>query len=256
MDNYIRIVFIYGSSLFAINFVVFWGTYILHFLALPFVGPGIDYIDFSLRKHFVPYGNSSLLRPRLDPPNLLFRTLLYIYRTHEGNMKLNGFHESQSHPNNWPLLTGVGVYFFTHDSRQIRCFGNVFSYYFAFIGVVCCCFAYKKPQKWDAFVVSVGYCFSYFPFFLIPRVLYLYHYCIPLMIGIVGYGVALDLYLPKRVKGVVIVLSIALVIYFYWLISPYIYALPQRDYNKVIWNNAWVVGDSRHIIEKSQDRHN
>lgn len=253
-ENYYNKVLFYGITLFFINFVVFWGTYILHFLALPFEGPGTPYIAYDLRKHFVQYGNSSLLRPRLDPPNLLLRTIKYIYRTHEGNMKLGAFHESQSYPYNWPLLTGIGVFFYSKDSREIRCLGNAISYYLGFIGVIMCGFAYKRPQKWAAITVVVGYSASFFPFFLIPRVLYLYHYCIPLMLALVSYGACLDIYFKPREKGIIIVVSIVMCIYFYWLISPYIYALPMRDTKVAIWNKAWIEGDERHKRERSEDR--
>lgn len=254
MDHYIRQVLFYGSTLFLINFLVFWSTYIFHFLALPFIGPSTPFTHIEVTSFLVKKGNSSLLRPRIDPPNLLIRTLLYIYITHRGNMRLGYFHESQSHPDNWPLMTGVGVFFYHNCGRELHCLGNIFCYYFAFIGYLSCCFAFKKPQKWEALFIAVGYSFSYFPFYLIPRTLYLYHYCIPLMIGIVGYGAFLDIYLPPKTKGIVIVLSIALLVYFYWLISPLIYALPLRDERKMFWDSAWRFGDKRHRLEKSLNK--
>ena len=246
-------VFVYGVTLFLINFVVFIGTYALHFILLPFDGTGTPYLNQEMKNQLVPPGNSSLLRLRLQPPSLFRRSVTYIINTHKGNMGITQFHDSMSFPYNWPILSGVAVFFFYDAGKEIRCLGNVFVYYCALFGIIMCLFPFKSRKRWSSWILAAGYSFCYFPFYLIPRVMYQYHYIIPLMIAIVGYSAFLDIYLPNKYKGILVVLTCFFVLYGWWLWKNIIYALPPKEMDIILWTRNWVDGDERHKRDKSID---
>ena len=250
--SYFFDIFIFGSSLFIINLLVFVGAHAIHFLCLPYDGPGTPYLHNDMKKHLVPKGN--LLRQRIESPGLFIRTLKYVKRTHMGNMGIQQFHDSMSFPYNWPVLSGVAVYFYNSNFREIRCLGNVFSYYFALLGIIMCIFPFKSKFRWQAWILAVGYSACYFPFYLIPRVMYQYHYLIPLMIACMGYAAFLDIYLPKKVKGIFVAVTCILCFFGWWLWKSYAYATPQRELTIMLWSRNWIDGDERHKRDRKLDQ--
>ena len=244
---------LYGISLFLINFSVFIGIHAIHFIELPFDGTGTPYLREEMKEQLIHVGNTSLFRFRLKPPNLLTRILIYVKDTHIGNMGITQFHDSMSFPYNWPVLSGVAVFFFYDNGREIRCLGNVFVYYCALFGIIMCLFPFKSEKRWAAWLLAVGYSACYFPFYLVPRVMYQYHYIIPLMIAMIGYAAFLDIYLPKKYRGIFVVLTCFAVFFGWWLWKSLVYALLPKDPKILYWTQNWIEGDARHRRDKSLD---
>jgi dolichyl-phosphate-mannose--protein O-mannosyl transferase len=116
----------------------------------------------------------------------------------------------------------------------------------AFFGVIGVLFAWKSEKWFLALKFSVGWAFSYFPFYLIPRVMYLYHYIIPLIFGSICFGVGLDLLFPAEIRGFVTVVCCCMAVVGFVMICPYCYGSVLWDQKVVIWNSAWIYGDSAH----------
>ncbi|EAY17100.1 hypothetical protein TVAG_303190 [Trichomonas vaginalis G3] len=154
---------------------------------------------------------------------------------HQDNMKITGSHMSASTPSQWPFLTGVDVRFFMEGEELILCQGNVFSYYFGLIGLVMCLILYKSRNYLTNMIWVVGWCFSCFPFYLIPRVMFLYHYLIPMMLGCCAFGASLELF-PPKIKGITASCAIILTAFGFWLWVPLVTGKYRRDNELMFWN--------------------
>ena len=127
----------------------------------------------------------------------------------EINQKNKQIHPYSSLPIQWPLLTGiwVGMWSDEFNDHQINCMGNCFVFYFVFFGLIKRIFQIiksliqVKKNKIDRFLnvfvnlrINVasfaffGWIFSYFPFFFVKRTLFLYHYQVSLLFGVLNFG--------------------------------------------------------------------
>jgi dolichyl-phosphate-mannose--protein O-mannosyl transferase len=215
--EYLLELFCFGLLLAFISLSTYFAIFSLHFVLLPYSGPGAPYLQEDMRKQLVANPPVELFPHRLRGPGLFMRGLILSLQMHRGNMGIRQFHDSQSFLRHWPVLGSVSVFFWSRDGREIRCFGNAIVYYLALLGLVAILFAFRHV---DCLKILLGYAFCYFPFYLMPRVLYLYHYIIPLMFGCMAFGAALEIYVPRRLRGIVFVVPVAAAAFGYWLWSP------------------------------------
>ena len=237
-----------GVLLFVSMFSVYLISFVVHFVILPFDGQGTAYLTSDMQKQLISKksGNGQLWAKRLTFPNLYFRIITLAVNMHIGNMGITGFHPYQSRPQGWPLLTDAWVAFWGDGKHEVNCIGNVFIYYIVFFSLFAVSLAFKSDKyKW-AIPFVFGWCVSYFPFFLIPRSMYLYHYLIPLILGCCCAGIMLDLWLPKFWKGFVAVIMcvLALIGFYFW--SPYAYGSKRLSNDIILWTSNWQFGDKYH----------
>ena len=244
--DYLFDVAFYGITLFLLQFSVYIMSFIIHFTVLCLDGPGKGYLPIDMQNQLMQGGMNSLGVVLLTGRSLLSRIIWLAYDMHKGNMGITQFHDSMSYPYHWPILGSVSVYFYGRDGTEIRCLGNVFTYYPALLGVFLCFFRIGKKNGARCLFIVFGYCACYFPFYLIPRVMYLYHYFIPLCIACMAFGAAIDSWLTPKQRGFVCVVFCAFALFGYWLWSPYVYAGPMRDRQRTIWNQNWIDGDQAH----------
>ena len=251
--DYLFEVGVYGVTLFIIQFMVYALSFCIHFIVLPYAGQGNGYIPEYMQKQLIPkqaeFGN--LWGVRLRPPDLFVRSLTLSWIMHSDNMQIKQFHPSQSRPLNWPFLTGIDVGFWGGGGEEIKCHGNVFSYYMAMIGVILCIFRISYNKYIEGLRFVIGWAVCYFPFYLIPRTMYLYHYLIPFMIGCCAYGAAIDIYLPKKARGLISFLSCTLALFGFWLWMPLVYGKYGHDRDIMYWNQNWLSGDFAYRYEKA-----
>ena len=247
--------FFIGEALYRGVTLVFFGllvyilSFVVHFIALPYNGQGTGYLTEELRNQLINKDDDDDFKvwsKRLSGLNLMFRAIKLSVIMHRSNMKITKFHPYQSRPIGWPLLTDIYVAFWSKDKRVVACIGNVFVYYMAFFGVIICAFSIKRRRYLYGLRFSVGWAVSYFPFFLIPRAMYLYHYHIPLLFGCCAYGAALDIWLNEFFQSYVSVFSVFFAITGFVLWSTYCFGTEPHDRYVVIWNDNWLYGDSYH----------
>lgn len=237
-----------GFSLLGMVLIIHLVSFGIHIMILPFAGPGNGYLPDMMQSQLL---DSSLIETqlwgkRVTWPSLYFRIVALVVSMHFGNMAITSFHPYMSRPVNWPLLTGNFVAFWVGNGKEVNCIGNAFVYYLSFFSlfVVLCGF---RREKWDVAVrFVVGWAVSYFPFYLIPRSMYLYHYLIPLMFGCMCVGAGMDLWLTPFWRGVVCVLICAIVLFGFYLWSPMSYGTARLNDDILIWNQAWRYGDKYH----------
>ena len=230
--------------------MVYLLSFAIHFILLPFSGQGDQYLTYDMRPLILPSddGELTLWSQRVSSHDLIYSSIKLSIIMHIGNMEITQFHPYQSRPIGWPLLTDIYVAFWSSEGKEVVCIGNVFSYYLAFIGVVSVIFGYKNKKWLVALRFVLGWAFCYFPFFLIPRAMYLYHYLIPLLLGARSYGSAIDIFISKQYRGSIAVLSCFLCFMGFVLWSPYVYGYDPWDKHVTIWNDNWQYGDSHHRI--------
>ena len=228
--------------------VVYFLSFIIHFIILPFSGQGTPYLSPEMKNQLINRNivKSEIWARRLRSPNIFTRTIELSFNMHHGNMGIKNFHSSQSRPINWPLLTGNYVAFWASYGREVDCIGNAFVYYIAFFSLILN-FLFFKCEKWDiALRYIFGWMISYFPFFLIPRSMFLYHYLIPLMIGCISVGIMVDRIFPRLWVGIFLVILCALCLAGFILWSPYSYDTPPYDREITMWTSNWMYGDKYH----------
>jgi dolichyl-phosphate-mannose--protein O-mannosyl transferase len=245
-----------GISLFAVAFSVYCASVCLHFVLLPYGGPGYGYLTEDMKAQLLRNnaGINGIWGRRVSGRGLLYRTLKMSWLMHSGNMQIRQFHGSQSQPHNWPLLTGMDVGFWGAGGQEVKCHGNVFSYYFALIGVVAVLIPFKRENFFTRIQFTIGWAACYFPFYLIPRTMYLYHYLIPLMLGCMSAGVALDVYLPRKWRAAVAFVVCALAAFGFWLWMPFVYGKYMHDRSVMMWNPNWDHGDAAYKRESLAEK--
>jgi dolichyl-phosphate-mannose--protein O-mannosyl transferase len=158
-------------------------SFCVHFVLLPFAGQRTGYLTLEMQRQLVELNavRHQLWGCRPSGRSLIWRAIKLTIIMHTGNMQITRWHPFQSRPIGWPLLNDIRVMFWVGSSREeIACMGNVFSYYLAFIGVCALLFGYHRDKWFLGLRFVMGWAVSYFPFYLIPRTMYLYHYLIPL----------------------------------------------------------------------------
>ena len=237
-----------GFTLLGMVIIVHLVSFGIHLTILPFEGPGNGYLPEMMQRQLL---DSSLMETqlwgrRVTWPSLYFRIVALVVSMHFGNMAITSFHPYMSRPINWPLLTGNFVAFWFSNGLEVDCIGNAFVYYFAFFSILAVLLGFKR-EKWEIAVrFAVGWAVSYFPFYLIPRSMYLYHYLIPLMFGCMCTGASIDLWLRPFWRGVAVVLIGTVVLFGFYLWSPLSYGTPHLNEKFIIWNSAWRYGDKYH----------
>ena len=238
-----------GVVLAGCALTVYFVSFIIHFALLPFHGQGSGYLAEDMRQQLIDTSlvGHELWGARVTGKSLIVRSIVLSVVMHTGNMHITQYHPSQSRPINWPLLTGIRVGFYSLGGKQeVSCLGNVFSYYFAFLGVIVLLFGYKNERWMMALRFTIGWAVSYFPFFLIPRSMYLYHYLIPLMLGCMSFGASLDLFVPPFFRGFMAVSVCFLAIVGFVLWESFCYGTTPWDRRVTIWNDNWLYGDKVH----------
>ena len=245
-DTMIALEIVYIGLLLIIPMLsVYFLSFFVHIIVLDKYGPGVDYLELGEEYQFVLPGRAdgTLLARRLRKPSLLKRVVKLAIDMHQGNMGITEFHPSQSQPYNWPLLTGRYVDFWNGFTAEVHCNGNPLIYYLVFISIICSLFSCKCKKYYLAIRYIVGWSVSYFPFFLVPRTMYLYHYIIPLIFGIMNIGALMDLWFTPFWRGFVGVFVMFIALIGFYLFCPFSYGIKHVDRLLLEWSERWENGD-------------
>lgn len=238
-------------------FFVYFACFFIHFILLPFDGQGTPYLVNDMQRQLIKREQLpiSLWFYRLVSPGLISRTILLSLDMHHGNMGITSFHDSQSRPINWPLLTGNYVAFYRSRNAEVNCMGNAFVYYISFFSLILNLLCINF-QKWDISLrYIIGWCVSYFPFYLVPRSMFLYHYLIPLIFACCSTGALVDRCPKRLLVGIFGVIISILCLFGFYLWSPYSYGIPHLESDITIWSSNWISGDEFHRqLRKNQPK--
>lgn len=210
-----------------IGLVVLFSSFLIHFMILTKPGPGCRFHEPSFCRKL-----------RNNEIHLFSSTINLMRIMLKSNFAISVEHRYSSKWWQWPFMLGRGTYLWVGDG-QIWCVGSPIVWLSSTIGIILFAILFikwdRKPNVWIFF----GYLISYLPFSLIKRVLWNYHYFIPLIYALLALATCLNRFLPKNriIPFILIVLTIiGYIIYF-----PIIYGRPiSNSYFNKIMLKRWV----------------
>ena len=140
--------------------------------------------------------------------------------------KKGGF---ESYWKEWPIVNIKTLIYHTNPGI-IAMFPNPLTWISALIGPILLTlyifvFGFKNPSLWKNIIWPIGYSASLFPFILVPRTTYVYHYLISLIFGVLSFSVFLQIAFSKfrpyidAISSVFIIVAFILLIYYLPLTS-------------------------------------
>lgn len=240
---YFRVILIRACCLIIPIIVIFFGSWFIHFVVLSYEGNGNPYVNKEFQSTIM--GNNNYKGLRINGMSIIFRIVDMNIIMHTLNMKSVKPHPFQSSPIYWPFLFDKWVLFWKKKDRAIICLGSILIHYtitcFLFLSIL---LLFLKKLKYQHLFVLTGYIFSYFPFILVPRSMFLYHYIIPLIFGILETIMIIDIIFPRKVSYFLLFAILILSIFSYFYLYPFAYATNCDDkcFKRRQWINRWSEG--------------
>ena len=237
-----------------ITFLTVWN---IHFIITPYTGHCSHYYQYP--ETLFPY-ESNLTQywgKRLLGPGMIKRIIKWNQVMHGVNVRSKIPHPSDSMPLNWPLMRDHWVFFNSgRNGERVVCLGNPFVYWSSTISIgLTIFFSIFKKMKWQNAFLLLGWSVSYFPFILVPRTMYNYHYIIPLMFTVLNMFAMLDCFGTYGVAFAFIV-SYSCVWSLHYF-SPWIFFFPIEDGdNKLLWMIQWTNGPNPVVNDFGLDMFN
>lgn len=225
---------------------VFFFSFVLHFALCPFAGKNAHYLEGPDKNTVFDFNkvNTSYWGNRLINSPLLLRTYRWIKVMHRINFRSNIPHPWQSYPEYWPFMTDKQILFYSKEShRRITCTGLPASYWPSTAGVILVPFLFLiRFADWRDLLFTFGWAVSYFPFIMVPRTMFNYHYLIPLEFTCANFGILIENVFSRRnsMRGFAATFFIITVILCYWFFCPIVYGTFAKDaINARRWLHQW-----------------
>jgi dolichyl-phosphate-mannose-protein mannosyltransferase len=160
--------------------LVLFVSFVVHFLLLNHAGNGCifhppDFCAKLERRELGVFEAMTELIPRML----------------ESNFAISESHSYSSPWWSWPFLLGLGTYQWVKDDCQTWAIGSPIVWWGGTIGLIVWCVAVSKnPNIIGTAWLFFGWAVSYLPFSLIKRVMWNYHYFIPLLYSLGATAVA------------------------------------------------------------------
>jgi dolichyl-phosphate-mannose--protein O-mannosyl transferase len=241
-----------GFAVCGLTVFVFYLTFVLHFVLTPYWPSDLPYLPREYEDLAMRHDNE-MWPFRLRPPRLFVRILAMLVDMHKSNLECDPWHEYESRPFSWPLLTScyVGFHRDRDFHRQVHCMGNLYVYYIAFYAIVVVAFCAPFNRNWVLFILVFGFLVSYLPFFAIHRSTFLYHYQIPLIFACLVAGPCQDILFGRwGTFATIAAVTFAMKGLSIWY--PIVYGYYMRDWKPMMWDRRWWAGDSVHLALQSQ----
>ena len=234
------------------TFAVFYSSWIIHFIITPYKGHCYYYLEEKYQSTLVDRLNEDLYYwgDRLIKYSLLERIIIWNIKMNSINMRSNIPHPAGSNPIYWPLYLDKWINFYSGpNDRHIFCMGNPFLYWITFAGIIFALILWPFGlADYRNGLFLLGWLVSYLPFVLVPRTMFIYHYLIPLMFGILNLCTLVENMFKGELRYFVNVsitlASLSCFIYF----SPFIFGLPcQGCMDTKIWTKRWEYGPPKKV---------
>lgn len=235
-----------GSLMLAPCGITFYFAWVLHFVITPYTGYNSEYIIQRHASTLIPWGkeNVTYWGNRLIGSGFIDRIIEWNIVMNRINMRSDIPHPYESYPKYWPLIMDKYVGFYHQPDRNIHCVGSPATYWLSTAGIALTFVAaiFRKID-WRNILLTWAWAVSYFPFVLVPRTMFMYHYLVPLMFAIMNMCTLIHTALPVGVSDsimmLVLVLSIACYVYF----RPWIYGLHCPSCASThMWSHHWNKG--------------
>jgi dolichyl-phosphate-mannose-protein mannosyltransferase len=134
----------------------------------------------------------------------------------------------------WPLMLGKGTYLWVDGDSQLWCIGSpvVWVVGFASLLVWPAVLYFRRKELLGSVWLLFGWAISYLPFCLIKRVMYNYHYFVPLLYSLVAGAVAMNAVAPAAIVAPIVLILIEIVCYWVWFPITYGTDIPHEQLQK------------------------
>ncbi|KAH0791881.1 dolichyl-phosphate-mannose-protein mannosyltransferase [Histomonas meleagridis] len=213
------------------GFSIFFLSFIIHFMMLPHPGPGCRY--------HTPDFCQKLSKHKHD--NYIVSTINLISIMLRSNFAISATHSYSSKWWQWPFMLGKGTYLWVEDMSQLWCVGSPVVWLSGVVGIIA--FLCFLCLRWDLsrklLWLLFGYLISYLPFACIKRVMYNYHYFIPLIVSLIMGAVALSHFFPNAFVTPALLCLAALVAYMVWFPITYGTPISNKLFSKIMFHK-WI----------------
>jgi len=238
-----RNIIIRGSNFLIPSIIVFFGAWILHFVITPYEGYNSDYMIHEHQSSLLPKNkvNSSYMGNRLIGSSLYQRIVYWNVIMNRINMRSDIPHPFESKPIYWPFLLDKYVGFYRQDDQEIHCLGTPAVYWLSSISIILS-FLLFWLIDWRNALLLWGWAVSYFPFVLVPRTMFMYHYIVPLMFAIMNMIVLCDNCLNQHKETIITLITLTCFIC-YAFFYPWIYGIDcPKCADSRLWLDRWNKG--------------
>lgn len=244
---------VFGGTILLFSVLV----YTVHFAALPYSGNGDDFMSDSFVKSL--NGSRSFANPDIAPEGTLSKIAELNIRMFDADGTLTAQHPYSSKWYAWPLMMKPIFYWQSHGevtpetyNSYVYYLGNPVVYWFGTFAMILLVMyllwhiAFRKShhiedRKWHIILfLVIGYMANYLPFIFIGRVMFLYHYEVALVFGVMAIAYLIEILPEKQKRIVAITISVlAFSAYLYW--SPITYGTPIQEgtLNSLMWFSGW-----------------
>lgn len=204
-----------GIIIFITCVTILFTTVAIHLKLMPKKGYGDLYMEANFRK--LP---------------MLKRVIKLIIAMYTYNRDLRFTHPYQSYWYQWPFSISQPILLYLTNDETLYLFNNPIAALVSFAGFILSIAVSIICNLKLQYTYSLGYLFSYFPFILIARCTFVYHYEIPLIFGLMCFSHFLK-HIDKKKSLIItfVVLFAAILAYVFWF--KWIYAIPaSKSYNQ------------------------
>jgi dolichyl-phosphate-mannose--protein O-mannosyl transferase len=240
------IVILWKSIVFGVVAVVIMlSCFVIHLIILDYRAADEYFISDAFRQTLVA-PRAADFGPRTHGMPLLQRVIELIKIMHTTHMDMTSPHEASSQWWEWPLMLMQSVIYFG-ERYSVVLHPNPFVWYPAVIGpfiaaVLGVIGYFVGNSDLTALVIwPVGYLSSLLPFALVPRVIFVYHYLVPLIFGIFGFASCMELLMLNVPVARIcfFVLWCAVSISFWIFFAPWCYGMCGYDWVIRTWH-PWI----------------
>ncbi|EAY23388.1 Dolichyl-phosphate-mannose-protein mannosyltransferase, putative [Trichomonas vaginalis G3] len=238
-----------ASTLLGPAITVFFFSYVIHHDILMFRDHTNTYHEDHFRQYLLLRNdlNKTYKANRIIGRSHILTIVKDLFNTHKNNMRITTPHPWSSMPINWPLLLDRYVLFWVGEGTSIKCLGlpaviwstTFFIFLTPFFGIF-------RIADYSVLYTFLGWLFSYLPFVLVPRGMFMYHYIVPMMFGAMNLASLANCIFRKwpHYRTYFFATICILVSANFLLFSPIIYGNPllKSTDNYLIWRNEWLWG--------------
>ncbi len=224
-----RKIFLFPKFIFLLSvipFLLYFAVFTVHFALLPKAGPGDAFMSEKFRQ-----GELNTVEKFLELNAVKYLT----------NKDFTATHPYGSEWHSWPLMART-VFYWTEDNRYIYLLGNPVVWWGSTMGIGLALLGLllsRSLRKDETlYFLLAGYFVSFLPFMLISRVMFLYHYFIPLVFAILIFSYIIGK--AKYALPILLVLGLAsLVAFAYFIPLTYGFPLDDNALQNRMWLSSW-----------------
>ncbi|OHT12660.1 Dolichyl-phosphate-mannose-protein mannosyltransferase [Tritrichomonas foetus] len=217
-------------------------TFIIHIIILDFQqGNDVGFMPFSFR-NTLTFPNSPNYGVRTCCMSMAKRVTTLIKVMHKSNMGITAAHSASSNWYDWPLIRMRCISYYTNMYSLVLVATPVIWYAAAIGPILClifavCAYFFGNYEVTKLIIWPAGYYASWVPFVLIPRVLFVYHYLVPLIFGVFSFAAVLEVMFSntRALRSMIFVLLITTCLIVYIFFAPFSYALKGYDWGIRKW---------------------